>query len=374
MMEKNSIISQAPGRINIIGEHTDYNDGFVLPAAIDKKTVFYLKKNGAATEANITATQSNDTFTFDLNDFFPTTSGWYNYVMGVVSELQKLGGKIGGFDGSFEGDVPIGAGMSSSAALECGLAFGLNELFDLGFDHWQLVKASQMAEHNFVGIKCGIMDQFASMMGKKNQVMLLDCRSLEFKYFPLDLKEYQLLLLNTKVSHALANSEYNTRRSECEEGIKILQKENPNIKNLRDVSIELLLDHQPNLPEKIFRRCHHVVTENNRVLGATQALVQNDFEKLGELMYQSHYSLQNNYEVSCQELDFLVELTKDKNYVLGSRMMGGGFGGCTINLMEKKEVNHFKEMAAKAYREKFNIDLEVYEVNIENGAGTFQNA
>jgi len=289
--------------------------------------------------------------------------------MGVVKELQKLGGRIEGFNGTFKGDVPIGAGMSSSAALECGLAFGLNELFDLGFEKWQLIKASQMAEHNFVGIKCGIMDQFASMMGKKDQVMLLDCRSLKFEYFPFDLKNYRLLLLDTKVTHSLASSEYNTRRAECEEGVSILKNKFPSIKNLRDVSIDMLQQHDSIFPKKIFQRCHHVVTENHRVLQATQALTQNDFEKLGELMYQSHLSLQNDYEVSCAELDFLVQLTFDKKYVLGSRMMGGGFGGCTINLVEKNEVSNFKKIAAAAYKEKFNLDLEIYDVSIEDGAG-----
>ena len=205
-MKHTTIITQAPGRINIIGEHTDYNNGFVLPAAIDKKTTVWLKKNDHPTRCHMRAGNLQEDFSFDLNNFQPLENGWPNYMMGVVHELQNLGATFSGFDCEFEGDVPIGSGMSSSASLECSLAIGLNKLFNLGFDKWQLIKACQMAEHNFVGIKCGIMDQFASTMGKKNQVMFLDCRSLEFEYFPFDLGAYQILLLNTNVTHSLASS------------------------------------------------------------------------------------------------------------------------------------------------------------------------
>lgn len=362
-----TVIAQSPGRINIIGEHTDYNDGFVLPAAIDKKSVFKLKKNGSNT-VTILAKNVEETFTFDLSNYTPIKSGWQNYVMGVVNELEKLGGNIGGFEGGFEGDVPIGSGMSSSAALECSLAIGLNELFELGFDKWQLIKASQMAEHNFVGIKCGIMDQFASVMGQENKVMLLDCRSLNFQYFPFELDDYQLLLLNTNVSHNLASSEYNTRRDECELGVFMLKSKFSNINSLRDVNCGILRQITPKMPENILKRCYHVVTENQRVLDATEALVKKDFQKLGQLMYGSHYSLQHDYEVSCPELDFLVKLTKDKDHILGSRMMGGGFGGCTINLIEKNKVNQFIELASENYRKQFGIDLTPYMVSIGNGA------
>jgi len=368
-MKHKSIIAQSPGRINIIGEHTDYNDGLVLPAAIDKKSIFRLTKNDTDQTVNIHSEDVGNHFSFELNDFQPIESGWENYVMGVVHELQKLGAKLEGFDGHFGGDVPIGGGMSSSAALECSLAYGLNELFDLGLDKWQMIKASQMAEHNFVGIRCGIMDQFASMMGKKNQVMLLDCRSLEFEYFPFDLGDYQLLLLNTNVSHALATSEYNTRRRECESGVEIIKNKFPTIQNLRDVSFEMLQQCTAELPENIFKRCHHIVTENQRVLEATSALVKNDFKELGRLIYQSHFSLQKDYKVSCAELDFLVDLTLDKKYILGSRMMGGGFGGCTLNLIEKNQVAPFIEFANKEYQKEFEKSLTPYSVSIEDGTG-----
>lgn len=364
-----TITAQAPGRINIIGEHTDYNDGFVLPAAIGHKMTVQARRNGTASTVRLTARATQQSFSFDLHDFSPVEKGWQNYVMGVVSELQKLGGAISGFDAEFESDVPMGSGMSSSAALECSFAVAVNELFGLGFDSWQLIKASQRAEHNFVGIKCGIMDQFASVMGKKDHVMLLDCRSLDFQYFPLELGAYQLVLLNTNVSHTLASSEYNTRRAECEQGVHILQQEYPGIKNLRDVTIEQLEANRGNMPEHVFRRCLHVVSENQRVLDATKALLAGDFKTLGALIYQSHFSLQNDYEVSCPELDFLVQQTLDKDYVPGSRMMGGGFGGCTISIVEKDRAAALIAEASAAYRNRFGIDLTPIEVAIGDGAG-----
>jgi galactokinase len=241
-------------------------------------------------------------------------------------------------------------------------------LFQLGFDKWQLIKASQMAEHNFVGIKCGIMDQFASVMGKKDHVMMLDCRSLEFEYYPFDLGDYQIVLLNTKVSHSLASSEYNTRRSECEEGVAIIKQTLPEIKNLRDVELSWLEKNKDLFAPKIYDRCHHVVAENYRVLKTTEALKNKDFQTVGNLVYSSHDSLQTKYEVSCLELDFLVEYHKRNDNVLGSRMMGGGFGGCTINIVKKSHVNKFIDSSAIAYRNQFEIDLEPYLVTIEDGA------
>lgn len=367
-MDKTSITVQSPGRINIIGEHTDYNDGFVLPAAIDKKITFHLTKNQTKHTANFNAKNVNQRYTFQVNDFQPIQSGWENYVMGVVSELQKLGAKITGFDADFEGNVPLGSGMSSSAALECSLAFGLNELFDLGFDNWLLIKASQMAEHHFVGTKCGIMDQFASVMGKIDQVMLLDCRSLEFEYFPLELGDYELILLNTNVSHSLADSEYNTRREECEFGVSIIQKIHPKVQSLRDVTLEMLKPLSLQMPLNVYQRCHHIVTENTRVLAAAQAMKKGNIKTVGELMYQSHFSLQNDYQVSCEELDYLVQQTLDKDYVLGSRMMGGGFGGCTINIVRKDRKETFVQEQAMNYKKAFGIDLTPYSVSVEDGA------
>ena len=365
----NTLTIQAPGRINIIGEHTDYNDGFVLPATIDKKNTINICRNGTPAHANIFAKKIGEIFSFSLNKYSRLKNGWPNYIMGVVNELQKRGANIAGFDAHIESNVPIGAGMSSSAALECGLAFALNEIFNLGFEKKQLAKICQMAEHNFVGVECGIMDQYTSMMGEKDHAVLLDCRSLKHQYIPFKLGEYQLLLLNTNVSHSLANSEYNARRVECEEGVYILQKKYPATTHLRDITIGQLSFCSNILPPKIFRRCRHVVQENARVLNAATALRQNKLEKLGRLMYQSHSSLQKDYGVSCPELDFLVNATINKNYILGSRMMGGGFGGCTINIIEKKKAQFFLDDITEKYRKQFGIDLTNYSVTIENGAG-----
>jgi len=367
-MSENFTVSQSPGRINIIGEHTDYNNGFVLPAAIDKKSVFKLRKSTGQL-VTLTARNIKETFTFDLRNFHPISGGWQNYVMGVVSELQKLRKGIEGFEGEFEGDVPIGSGMSSSAALECSLAYGLNELFSLELDDWQIIKACQMAEHNFVGIKCGIMDQFASVMGKKDRVMLLDCRSLEFEYYPFDLGDYQLVLLNTNVSHTLASSEYNARREECEQGVSILQTHDSKIQSLRDATLLDMETCREKMTTNIYKRCHHIITENTRVLKAAKALSENNLDLLGELMYQSHFSLQKNYRVSCPELDFLIQLTMNKPYIAGGRMMGGGFGGCTINLIKKASATKFIDFATRQYQQQYDLELTPYFVNIEDGAG-----
>lgn len=362
-----SITVKAPGRINIIGEHTDYNEGFVLPGAVDKGITVKMQTNGTAQECHLKAANLGEEYRFDLKELKPGEVGWANYVLGVVYELQQLGGTMAGFDATFEGNVPLGSGMSSSAALECSFAFALNELFQLGLDRWTLIKAAQRAEHNFVGTKCGIMDQFSSVMGKKDQVMLLDCRSLDFEYLPCELGDYQLILLNTNVSHSLASSEYNTRREECERGVELLQAPFPDIQSLRDVTMEMLAQEISLLSGKISHRCKHVVSENARVLEATKALQSGDFKHLGALMYASHDSLQHDYEVSCPELDFLVDQSRSKDYVLGARMMGGGFGGCTINLIEKQKVAIFQEEMLTTYQQQFGIEPTPYIVEIGDG-------
>ncbi|MEM7104696.1 MAG: galactokinase [Bacteroidota bacterium] len=367
-MSITKITVKAPGRINIIGEHTDYNEGFVLPAAIDKGITFRLVKNNSPGKVNITAKDVNETWSFDLERFDAIAPGWQNYVMGVVLELQNAGAYFTGFEGAFEGDIPIGSGMSSSAALECSLATGLNGLFHLEKNEWQLIKACQKAENDFVGMKCGIMDQFASMMGKKGNAMLLDCRSLEFKYCPIELGDYELLLLNSNILHNLTDSAYNNRREECEEGVKIIRKKFPKVETLRDVTMDMLHATRNKLSGNIFGRCFHVVKENQRVLEAVKVLAENDLVTLGDLMYQSHFSLQNHYEVSCEEMDYLVQVTLARKEVLGSRMMGGGFGGCTINLVESSFTDQFIEQISKLYRQKFGFDLTPYKVSIADGA------
>ena len=365
--QKASIVVQSPGRINLIGEHTDYNEGYILPAAIDKKTTMRLRRNGSSSTVQVMANDVKESFSFDLLHISPIQGGWQNYILGVVHELQQLGAQLEGFEATFESNVPIGAGLSSSAALECSLAFALNELFNLGFDKWQLIKASQMAEHHFVGVKCGIMDQFASLMGKKDHAMLLDCRSLEFQYQPLQLETHQLLLLNTNVSHTHATSAYNDRRAACEEGVAILRKTGLELTSLRDLSLDELTKHETSLPTPIYRRCYHVVSENDRVLAAVQALQQNDLTTLGSLLYESHFSLRNDYEVSCPELDFLVNQTLNKDYIPGSRMMGGGFGGCTLQIIEKEWSDAFVEQVSEKYFKAFGIDLNPYSVSIVDG-------
>lgn len=367
-MKNSNVIAQAPGRINIIGEHIDYNDGLVLPASIDKYTTVWLKRNDTQGTCRVLAKNLDQSFEFDLKSFEPIKSGWQNYVMGVVYELQQLGMPMAGFDCEFEGNVPIGSGMSSSAALECSFAVGLNTLFGLGIDKNELIKATQRAEHRFVGTQCGIMDQFASVMGKEGFAIQLDCRNLTHKYVPFNLSNYRFLLLNTNVSHNLASSEYNQRREECEKAISILQQRDPSIQSLRDISVAQLQQYQNDLPESLFKRAHHVVTEIQRTKDATRALENQDLRTLGELMYQSHRSLQKDYQVSCPELDFLVEQTLDKPYILGSRMMGGGFGGCTLNLIEQDQMEAFTALVGANYKNQFGVELTPYKVSIGNGA------
>jgi len=360
--------TQAPGRINIIGEHTDYNDGFVLPAAIDLVIKQKLKTNGTDFTVNLISANFNETFQFDLRSFKKVKSGWQNYLMGVVSEVQEKGKTLKGFDCEFGGNIPLGGGVSSSSALQVSFLLALNEVFDLNFSKIEMVEIAQLADHNFIGMMGGIMDQFSILHGKEDHVMLLDCRSLEYQYFPLELGDYQVLLLNTNVSHSLADSEYNTRRFECEAGVEILQKLGLQISKLRDVSPAQILAAKEILPPNIYDRCTHVVTENERTLEATKALKNGNIKHLGELMYGSHASLTDLYKVSCDELDFLVDQSKIKDYVLGSRMMGGGFGGCTISIVEKSKVNQFIDLSAKAYREKFGKELTPLEVKIGDGA------
>ena len=339
----------------------------MLPAAIDKKTTVELAVRPNETKCRITAKNLNESYEFDIQTIKPVASGWPNYILGVIHELQQLGAKIGAFECKIEGNVPVGSGMSSSAALECCIAYALNEAFSLGLDKFAMIKAGQMAEHNFVGTKCGIMDQFASMMGRENHLILLDCRSLAFQYIPFELGDYEVLLLNSKVSHSHATSAYNDRRADSESAVAVLQQRYPETKALRDVTMEMLLQVKPDLPGKSFVRARHVISENARVLTAIEALKVGDIQTVGKLMYQSHHSLQYDYEVSCKELDYLVGLTQDKSYILGSRMMGGGFGGCSINFIHRAHAQNFIDEAARSYRDTFGIDLEPYIVSIEDG-------
>lgn len=361
------LIVDSPGRINIIGEHTDYNNGFVLPTAIDKKIQFKFRKNNSKNNCNVSSSNFNTTFSFDLKTITKSQHQWENYILGVIYEIQQLSDKLEGFDCILESNIPIGSGISSSAALECGLAFGLNELFNLELSKKTIVELSQRAEHNYVGTKCGIMDQFASVMSKEGHVILLDCQSLDFEYVPIKIKPYTLLLLNTNVSHNLASGEYNTRRTQCEEGVKVIQQKYPDIKSLRDISLEMLNEFKSVLTDVIYERCSYVIEEKTRVLNSVEALKNNNLKELGNYMYQTHDGLQNKYEVSCPELDFLVDYSKNNTGILGARMMGGGFGGCTINLIHSKDVPKFIENVSKAYYNKFSIKLSSFEAKPSEG-------
>jgi len=361
------LIINSPGRINIIGEHTDYNNGFVLPTAIDKKITFKFRKNQEDNSCHVKSLDFDKSFTFDLQKIAESDTQWENYILGVIFEIQQLTNKLAGFDCEFSSDIPIGSGISSSAALECGLAYGLNELFDLQLTKLQIVELSQRAEHNYVGTKCGIMDQFASVMSKEGHVILLDCQSLVATYVPINIAPYKLLLLNTNVSHNLASGEYNTRRQQCEEGVAVIQKKYADVTSLRDVSMDMLREFKLDLLDVVYDRCMYVVQEKERTLNAVKALKTSDLKALGDLMYQTHDGLQNLYEVSCKELDFLVDFSKEYDQVVGARVMGGGFGGCTINLIHQDAVADFTKEVSEAYFNAFEIKLSSFEAMPSGG-------
>lgn len=364
------LLLRSPGRINLIGEHTDYNEGFVLPAAIDKYIYLGFAKNASGT-CRVYSLDFEAEQTFSLSELKPR-KGWINFVMGVAAQIQEAGHNLEGFDCVFGGDIPIGAGLSSSAALENGVGLGLSVLFDLKIEKLGLVRYSQQAEHTFAGVNCGIMDMFASMMGKKDRVIRLDCRSLEHSYFPLELGEFQLLLCNTKVAHTLAESAYNKRREECQEGVNQVKQQFPEVKSLRDVSLQMLEKAKGDLSPVVYQRCAYVIRENERLITTCKALAEDDLEAVGHLLYGSHEGLSAAYEVSCPELDFLVDYTRDLPHVLGARMMGGGFGGCTLNLLKKSATKDFIASITGAYREKFGLQMETYEVNVADGTGVVE--
>ncbi len=364
---KYDIAINSPGRINLIGEHTDYNNGYVLPVAIDKAITFRIGKNGSQNQCRIQSKGYIDILYIDLKNIAKSIEGWQNYLLGVLYEISLRTDRLKGFDCTIESNLPIGSGVSSSAALECGLAYGLNELFSLGLSKLEIVKLSQAAEHNYVGTQCGIMDQFASVMGKENHLLLLDCRSLEYSHIPIQSSPYKLIMLNTKVQHNLASSEYNIRKQECEEGVAILNNLYPEIQSLRDVTKKILHENEQKLSPIVFQRCSFIVNENDRVLATVDALKSNDWKKLGAILYAGHYGISTQYDVSCPESDFLVEYSKKNNFVLGARQTGGGFGGCTLNIVHEDEVANFIDSASVAYYKKFNINLEAFEAMPSGG-------
>ena len=361
------LLVRSPGRVNIIGEHTDYNEGFVLPAAIDKAIYIAIEKR-KDNEIHLYAKDYEQSHEVTLSTVAPTDKHWPNYILGVVDQFQKRGYQLGGFNLVIDGDVPLGAGLSSSAAVECATAFALNELFQLGIEKLEMVKAAQLAEHTFAKVMCGIMDQFASMFGKKDHVIKLDCRSLDYEYVPLELRGIKILLLNTNVKHSLSSSEYNTRRHQCEQGVDWVRDHHQQVKSLRDVTMQMLQQHVAPKDEVIFRRCKYVVEENLRLLEGCEDLRQGRIEALGKKMFRTHEGLSREYEVSCRELDFLVDYVKDYPAVLGSRMMGGGFGGCTINLVKEEAIDELVKKVSVDYKENMNLELSAYIAGIENGS------
>ncbi len=365
IFKKNPLLIFSPGRINIIGEHTDYNGGYVFPAAVDKGIAAAIQKSDKG-KSTAVALDLNSKVEFDLNNLKPSKQGsWENYVFGVVAEIQNRNKVVGDFNIVFKGNISGGAGMSSSAALENSVVFGLNKLFDLGLTKTEMILISQQAEHNYVGVKCGIMDQYASMFGIKDHAILLDCRSLKSKPYKIDFKNHQLMLINTNVKHSLSDSAYNDRRSACENIAKLLE-----VETLRDATEEDLEKIINKVTPENYQKALYVIQEIIRTKKAAKAIENNDLEKLGALIYASHNGLQHQYKVSCDELDFLVDQAKKNKYVLGARMMGGGFGGCTINLIARNKVKDFAASASKAYKNKFNKECSVYFIELSQGTHT----
>ncbi|HKO82333.1 MAG TPA: galactokinase [Chitinophagaceae bacterium] len=362
------IVTRSPGRVNIIGEHTDYNQGFVLPAAIDKSIYVAVSKRDDD-EIHLYANEFHETLQFHLRELKPTEEKWPDYILGVVDQLQKRNYKTRGFNLLLDGEVPIGAGLSSSAAVECATVFALNELFALKLTKLEMVHIAQKAEHSFAGVMCGIMDQFASMFGQKDHAIKLDCRSLQYEYVPLNLQGIKIVLLNTNVKHSLSSSAYNTRREQCEQGVAWVQEHLPEINSLRDINRKMLDDFVAPKDQLIYRRCRYVVEENKRLLEACQDLKIGDIHALGKKMFETHEGLSKEYEVSCKELDFLVKGVKDNTFVLGARMMGGGFGGCTINLVREENIEQLIDSLSKSYRNAMQLDLSAYVAKIESGTG-----
>ncbi len=355
----------SPGRINLIGEHVDYNDGFVLPAAIDKGIYYAVAQNNSS-DIHFYAMDFNERLTITAATI-KKIDNWKNYVLSVINEFILLGQEVKGFDCVFAGDIPRGSGMSSSAAVEGGLAFALNEMLQAGLGRVELALLCQRAEHNFPQVNCGIMDQFANMMGRQDEVILLDCKTMQHQYFPLRLQGYKIVLINSKVPHALVTGEYNVRRQRCEEGLAIL-KNHLNIHSFRDInSVGDLAQFKLLMDEKVFNCCRYVVEEITRAKKAAELLQQDNIAEFGKLMYATHEGLSKLYEVSCTELDFLVEWAKKDSNVIGSRLMGGGFGGCTINIVKKEGIDQFITASSEAYKQQFNIDPEAYVVSTADG-------
>lgn len=366
------LLVRSPGRVNIIGEHTDYNEGFVLPAAIDKAAYLAVSLR-EDDEIHLVALDLNDTYSVRLSDLKPVADvNWPNYILGPAAQFATRGIPLRGFNAVLTSDVPIGAGLSSSAAVECATVFALNELLQAKIERLSMVRMAQKAEHEYAGVMCGIMDQFASMMGKKDHVMRLDCRSLEYEYVPFRLEGIKVLLLNTHVKHSLASSEYNARRKECETAVAWVREHVHEVNSLRDVTEEMLDKFVITRDQLIDKRSRFVVQEIERLKVACKDLQHGDLISLGKKMFATHDGLSKMYEVSCKELDWLVDQVRTHEAVIGSRMMGGGFGGCTINLVKEDYLEELVATLKTAYEKEMNLPLTHYVASIENGTELIQ--
>ena len=360
------MVYTSPGRVNLIGEHTDYNGGFVFPGAIDKGIYAVINPNGTDKVRAYSLDYSQQA-EFGMNEEDAPQESWARYIFGVCREMKKRGFEPKGFDTVFIGDVPLGAGMSSSAALESTFANALNEIFNLNIDRFELARIGQSTEHNYCGVKCGIMDQFASVFGKKGHLMRLNCATMEFEYFPFNPEGYKVVLLDTVVKHELASSAYNKRRESCENACAHIKARHPEVNYLSDATMAMLDEVKAEISEEDYMRAVYVIGEKQRVLDVCEALEKGDYDTVGDRMFGTHYGMSKEYEVSCEELDFLNDVAKQCG-VTGSRVMGGGFGGCTINLVKEDLYDNFIATAKKEYLAKYNREPKVYDVVISDGA------
>lgn len=364
------LLVKSPGRVNLIGEHTDYNEGFVLPGAIDRAMVFAMNRNESG-RLRVHALDKDDHCEIDLSGPLERNAkGWPDYILGSIRALKNRDIEIGGLDVVFSSNIPIGAGLSSSAALECGILYGVNRLYELGLELKEMAVMGKETENDFVGVQSGIMDQFVNLYGAKKQVVRLDCRSLDHEMVPFENEELRIILCDTNVRRELAASEYNTRRRQCEQGVAFLQSRFEGVSSLRDVNKEMLQEHIGTMDPVLYKRCCFVVNENERVLQAVEELKKGDFKALGRKMWESHRGLRYNYEVSCRELDILADVAMALDGVYGSRMMGGGFGGCTINLVETPAVEDFMKEIKKVYKKNTGRTPECYITQIARGTTT----
>ncbi len=362
-----NVIVRSPGRVNIIGEHADYNNGFVLPAAIDKAAYIAVSLRDD-NEIHLTALDLNEKFSTTIDELKPIGDiSWPNYILGAAAQFLKRSIQLPGFNAVLTSNVPIGAGLSSSAAVECATVFALNHLLQTNIDRVEMVSMAQKAEHEYAGVMCGIMDQFASMMGKANQVIKLDCRSLEYEYVPFKLAGIKIVLLNTNVKHSLASSEYNTRRLECMQAVEMIQAHHPEVLSLRDATVDMLDQYVLPFNDLVYQRSRFVVDEMERLNQACQFLQEDNIAGLGNCMFKTHDGLSRQYEVSCKELDYLVDFVRTRKEVIGARMMGGGFGGCTINLVQEDKIDSLINSIKPAYEQAMQLPLDYYIATIQNG-------